>query len=493
MRWLGTLVDSGSDTTPPAEVGADWPCVTVGRFRLWHSEPAPASGLRRIEVPGCVLLVLGCCSISDAELAAVADRIARNQPETLPEVDGSRVVVAARHDDVLLVGDLAGLHVVFHAQTRNGRWVFSSDSRILATSVGSAVNRAWVALQLLMPTASDVGWTGTPWVGVHALRPGWVLHLDHGRPPQNQPGPRLPTPRHQLADAGSVLRSSLKRAVSARTAAAHRPTTDLSGGLDSSTIATLAARATGPIPALTLTTSGSDDTAMAALVAAALPRLAHTELDLPDSVLPYSHLDQLPALDEPTYLATTFSRTRWWLAEVAERGSDLHLSGDGGDTVLMAPPSYLADLVTPSRLPKLWQHATGWARLRHQAPYALVEAAMRLRATSYPVALRRAARSLRHPDQSRSEWSGLVSWFGPPRAAPWATREARDLVASVLATHAVEYAAPLVPGEFGIGDSAAWLGLNWVARTQRQYGHIAEHCGVNHHTPFLDDGVVRAC
>jgi asparagine synthase (glutamine-hydrolysing) len=86
-----------------------------------------------------------------------------------------------------------------------------------------------------------------------------------------------------------------------------------------------------------------------------------------------------------------------------------------------------------------------------------------------------------------------VVWFGASGAATWATPEAREMVTDTLREHAEQHRTPVVPGEFGIGDTAAWLSLNAFARGQRVYDQMAAACGVNHHAPYLDDGVVRAC
>ena len=84
-------------------------------------------------------------------------------------------------------------------------------------------------------------------------------------------------------------------------------------------------------------------------------------------------------------------------------------------------------------------------------------------------------------------------WCGVSGAATWATPEARLMAADMLREHAAQHRMPVVPGEFGIGDSAAWLSLNAFARGQRVYDQMAAACGVNHHAPYLDDEVVRAC
>lgn len=51
--------------------------VVVGSVRLQHGQPALSVGLRQVEVPGCSLLVVGCCMSSERELSLIAKRIAR--------------------------------------------------------------------------------------------------------------------------------------------------------------------------------------------------------------------------------------------------------------------------------------------------------------------------------------------------------------------------------------------------------------------------------
>ncbi|WP_418154739.1 albusnodin/ikarugamycin family macrolactam cyclase [Actinoalloteichus caeruleus] len=496
MRWFGTLLGQGPDVAPPVS-GASWRSVTAGRLRLWHSTPAPAHGVRQVEADGCTMLVLGCCTSSGPQLLSVARRVGRGHTEALAEVDGSRVVIAARADSVVLLGDLAGQRLVFYTQTPAGGLVIGSDSRTVAAAAGAPIlAREWVATHLLMTTAPNVWWTGTPWVGVRTLRPGWLLHTRPNRLPLARPGPSLPKPECGFLEASVSLREALGRAVHTRMVAASRPTTDLSGGMDSSTITALAARTSAPLSAFTLNASGSDDIQTAKVVAASCPSIEHITLGLPDSVASaYSDLDEFPVGDEPAvHLASAHSRAQWWLRQLVDHGSDLHLSGEGGDNVLQASPAYLADLATPKRMPLLWRHAVGWARLRHQSPLTLVMAALRLHRVNYREALIDAARALRGSQSQSPGWYGLVSWFGRPRAEAWATSDARRLVAAVVDRAADENPTPLVPSQgFGVGDTAALLTLHWAARAERQYTWAAQQCGVNYHSPYLDDGVVRAC
>lgn len=462
--------------------------------RLQHGQPASSVGLRQVEVPGCSLLVVGCCTSSDSELSVIAQRVARADFFSLSTIDGSAAVIAARRDDVVLVGDLAGQHMVFYTQSPSGETVAGSHASRLAAFSDSVIDQTWLAARLALPEASDVWWTGSPWTAVRALRPGWALRVFRSGRVTTTPIVTLPAPVVNLGHAGDCLRSALVRAVRTRAEATSRLTVDLSGGLDSSTVAVLAARmARDPVLAVTLDVPGVDDTMVASTIAAEVSGLVHEVLQVPDSVLPYSSLDTVPLFDEPAEDSSTIGRAIWWLQHIAGQGSDLHLSGDGGDAVLLARPSYLADLAAQGRFHALWRHARAWSWLRNQAPHALIRAAVSTARSGYSTALRRLADELARGEIRRSSWAGLVTWLAASPIVEWMPPEHRALVAELMFHHADEHASPVVPAEFGIGDAAAWLSLNTFSRAQRAYSDLAASYGVNHHAPYLDSAVVRAC
>lgn len=493
MWWLASPVDRRTPRAQNLDGNPDWSTTTADWFRLWYGQSGPHSRFLQVDVPGCRLLVVGCCTTSEFDLPGVAVRLARGDTAALSDVDGSRVVIAVRSDDVLVAGDLAGQCPVFFASC-DGQTVVSSHTGKLAELVGRSLNRQWLACQLLLPSASDVWWTGSPWQGVRTVRPGWVLRIGRDGAATSQPWLVLGVPNNDLATGGEALRAALQRAVWTRVGSAERPTVDLSGGLDSSTIAVLATHGTEePVRAFTLTTVGVDDAAVAVEVARAVSGLVHARRRMPDEVLPYSGLDTLPAVDEPADYLVAVARMQWWRQHLAEIGSDIHLGGDGGDGVLIALPSYLADLVGPRTVGELWRHASGWARLRHQSPSGLVRAAAALRRTAYRDALTRAADQLLRGVPGPTGWARWVSWLDIGGASAWATPDARRLVAEQMRRHAEEHIGPITPGGLGIGDAVAWRSLNASARSLRADIELASACGIALHSPFLDDGIVRAC
>jgi len=491
--WLAKRVDRRAPHDPDLGVDPDWTVVTAGAFRLWHGQSGPVRRVRRADVPGCQLLVVGCCTTPQAELPEVARCLARGDTAALAALDGSRVVVAVRSNDVLVAGDLAGQCPVFYAP-RGNEVVVGSNSRQVGDLVGRSVDRQWLAARMLLTSSSDVWWAGSAWRGVHAVRPGWLLRIT----PAGEAVPArwldLGKPQSSLAGGAELLRAALRQAVAYRVTAAELPTADLSGGLDSSALAALASLdACRPIRAVTLAVDGVDDAAAAVHVADVVPGLIHEQMEIPDDVLPYSELENVPVVDEPSDYLVATAWVRWWRQRLAAGGSDLHFGGDGGDGVLLAVPSYLADLARPRTVGALWRHANGWARLRHQSPHALIRAATEVRRTPYREALTQAADRLVLGGPAPNGWARSVSWLDVGGVSAWATPDARQLAADCLRGHAAEHDAPVVPGQFGIGDSTAWLSLNAFARDLRADVALAAECGISLQSPYLDDGVVRAC
>jgi asparagine synthase (glutamine-hydrolysing) len=492
MWWLAGSVDR---RTPHEHVAArpDRPDAAPDWFQVRCGRSGPASQVQQVSVPGCRLIVAGCCTTPVDELPATAERLARGDWRALAAVDGSRVVIAVRSDNAVVAGDLAGQCPVFFGAADDDV-VVGSHAGMVARLVGGAVNDEWLATRLLMPVAADVWWTGSPWLGVSTLRPGWLLHIDRAGRQRPEQWLNSPVPSDDVVAAGFELRTALTRAVGARAHTAKSLSVDLSGGLDSSTVAGLAVVATNnPLKAVTLNVPGVDDLAAAMHAAQTMERISHSVLDVPDEVLPFSELEDVPLVDEPTRVLVSVAWTRWWRTRLAELGGDIHLSGDGADGVLLALPSYMADLATPQTMSALFRHARGWAHLRHQSALGLVRAARALKVTSYSDALRRAACRLILGEPSPVGWARLISWCDQTGVSAWATPQARKLASDSLLRHAEQHQMPVVPGDFGIGDATAWMSLNGYARDFRANVQLAADSNVALQSPFMDDGVVRAC
>ena len=284
---------------------------------------------------------------------------------------GSYAVVEEAEDGVALHTDPAAARPVYLTAYRGG-WAWCTSARALASLIGAPVDTQRLACSVFLPSAPALAGSRTFFTGVEQLPPGSRIEL-----PADGSSPRCTTLwRPDTDSAGSPvqrLRSALTATVALRVAADQALSCDLSGGLDSTSVAVLAAHALPPSDRLNAVTIHPEgDTSGADLHYARLTaeahegRIAHHLLPMAAEHLPYTRITAVPATDEPAPSTLTQARLtgqlRWMRTNL---GSHTHLTGDGGDSVLFQPPLHLADLIRHRRWKRAANEACGWARLRH--------------------------------------------------------------------------------------------------------------------------------
>lgn len=434
------------------------------------------------------MTVLGWCGAADAELRTLAGR-------PLPEDvawrwSGAYAVVEHRGDRTVVHTDPAGAMPLYATRHERG-WAWSSSARALAELTGAAVDPVRVAVSVFLPHVPAAVAGRTFFVGVQQLPPGARIEL---APSQElrcttvwRPDP-VPGPAHHR------LRTALEEAVRLRVAADPDLTCDLSGGLDSSTLALLAATAgpgDGALNAVTIhpdgQTNGADLT-YARLAAAHHPRLAHHLLPLRAEHLPYTDITAVPVTDEPAPSTLTRARLEGQLRWMRDRfGSRTHLTGDGGDSILFLPPAHLADLLRHRHYRRAAAEAAGWARLRHRPVMPLLRDARTLTRTSRARALTDLATTLE--DRALLAGQGDVRWFPTLPLPIWATVEAVRLLSDTV--HQTADADDPLPG-LDIATRILVDEVREVARTAAADAQLAAACGIELHNPFLDPRVVDA-
>ncbi|MGH8903011.1 MAG: albusnodin/ikarugamycin family macrolactam cyclase [Egibacteraceae bacterium] len=495
MSWFAGCFPMPGVSSPP-----DWPPL-VGRS-VWEGSWALSamgawapSELRTVERPDAELVVFGPCFANEQRIAQDLARALRcRRYESLTRWLGSYAVVVSDPDGVTILTDLAGQYPVFTTADERGV-AYCSLARPLADRRGARPDTEWLAASLLCPSVPEATVGMSPYRGVRVLAGGQVLRITRRGMEQWASDPLAPDPAVRLDEAAEALRTALTVAVRARMGVARQPTTDFSGGLDSTSLAFLAARAPGELPAFTYhnpLASAGDDLACAQRAAGLEPRLDHRILTGGAATLAYQELATAPPSDEPDPGVAIVARTRARLEAVAEAASDLHLTGEGGDVVLGAPLAYLADLARPRHLGTLAQHCAAWGTLRHRPPAALVRAACRLARTPRSRALRDLAAHLVRPEvtPSRQFEQYLAWWPLPGQETLWVTARARRQVAERLE----EQATTAEPAEVcEIGDHVTLCGLRAYAAGYRLDREAAATLGVSLHAPYLDNEVVRAC
>jgi asparagine synthase (glutamine-hydrolysing) len=332
---------------------------------------------------------------------------------------------------------------------------------------------------------------GTTYTGIRRLPGGHALHI--GRDGVPRVTRYEPEDEHQpFEDAAVALREALMTAVSVRASRAQRLSSDFSGGLDSTTIGILAVRAGYPVLALTHADPAivNDDLDYAKRLAAGEDANLLTHVIAGSGSLFFDGLDSAPRTDQPLADTARWAVHAGFRRPVVEHGSDIHMTGSGGDTHLAAGPQALACLAPgmpgAGTSSEFMRRCTARARLRQLPVHSVVRSALLLSRTSYEQALARLADAIRNP-AARSAGRTAMSWTGPGRMAAWLTADARSQLAGTITTASAPDGDPAPPVL-----RAAWNELREFGTYQAELDTAARAAGVPAHAVLLDNNVVRA-
>ncbi|WP_161634163.1 asparagine synthase-related protein [Nocardiopsis potens] len=396
-------------------------------------------------------------------------------------------MIASVDGRIRVQGTLSTTRHVFYR--RIGGAVIAADRpQALAWAGEAEVDEERLPLHLLAPFGPP--WPlseGTLWKGVDSVPPGSYLSLlRHGGARATRwwspPSPDLP-----LREGGEQVRAALETAVRARTGGGEPVAVDLSGGMDSTSLAFLAAEHSSPVVTVHTEALGSanDDAQWAERCRRSLPDARHLIVRRGTAPALYSPLEEA-GLDIEGPLS--FARARSHYEDIARRvagtGARYHLGGVGGDELFQPSVLNLTALLRSAPLRTL-PHIR---RFRHRYRWNLRRAARVLeRKKSYQAWLSECAERLTG-DRS---WGASpdTDWEIAPRMPPWSTERAIRRVAELLREAAQDGAAPL--DELPVNHEMLRL-MQVNGRAMRMNSRIAEHFGVALEAPYCDDAVIQA-
>ncbi|MFE7854212.1 lasso peptide isopeptide bond-forming cyclase [Streptomyces sp. NPDC057403] len=449
----------------------------------WHDDE-----ILTARAGGAAVAVIGCCPVDGGELRRRTARL-RDLAELGPlarSLPGSFHLVAALDGRTRVQGTASGLRLVFHAEIDGAR-VAATRADTLADALGLAPDVEELAVRLLWPAPYPL-FERPMWRGITAVPPEDALVVGaDGRTVRHTRWWTPPEPVRPLEEAAPLIREALEEAVAARTRQGGVVSSDLSGGLDSTSVCFLADRSPARVVAGTWPGRDPADTDLqwAQRAITHLPDVEHVVWDADASPLVYDDLlgiDDL--LDEPTIGVMDRSRVLHHLPDLAARGSRLHLTGIGGDHVAWCSEAYYHRLLRTSPLfalrqlrgfRALWQWPLGGTvrALADSRPYGawLADAAHRLR------------------DPSPAPVATALGWGMAPRLFEWVTPRAEHLARRAL-LDAASTASPLHPDR---GVHADLEQIRSCTRVIRQWDRMAARAGLPMASPFLDDRVIEAC
>lgn len=441
MKWFGGCAPGAGRSVAPAGADLVWedpPLWTVGD---WSRHLMRTSSRRAAR-----LAVFGPCAASHAELDRALD--SPDLSALARAWAGSFTIVRLRRDGVLeVLTDASGGCPIYTVQRPSGS-VWGSSSRALSGLTGGLVDTNWLAAYLV-GSHGDVG-RRSAWSGVGTVPAGHRMVMCDGHV---RTSPWWRPKRQSWEAAAAELRTALLGAV--RTRAVGVPTSSDVAGMDSSTLAVVAAKH-GPVLGMTVhpaSVGEGGDVAFARTLASTLPGLRHVLFPLDERHLPMADADRpLPATDEPAPSSVTWSRLSAQLRALAAHDIVSHVTGDGGDTLFLPAPTHLITLARNGRWGRLAKDAQAWALLRRTSPWGLLRAV------------------------AQHDHHALIGGGG--RRPPW-------LVATVGDAQAM-------PGNLGIADALLLADVRYTARSAHTEQQLAEAFGIELHNPYLDGAVLDA-
>ena len=454
--------------------------------RPWLLGRWPEGAVTTGQVGHTKLAVIGQHSVTSGQLADAADRI-----RAVADVDrlaaslvGSCHLVVSVAGRVRVQGTVTGVRRVFHARI-DGACVAADRADVLAGLLDAAVDEQRLALHLLEPHIL-YPLAGQPvWQGVAVLSTDHYLVLDGDGQHRSVRWWMPPEPVVPMAEGAHALREALSAAVATRVRGRELVSSDL-GGLDSTSVCSLAAHAVPEVVAYTAANRDplADDVDWAVRTVAGLGNVEHHIIPAEEMPLPYHGVRAMDdQLDEPCSAAV--ERERWLIIarRAATRGSRLHLAGFGGDELLYGSLAHLHSMLRSSPGIAV-RHLRGFA-----AKYRWPRGRMLRQlsdTSSYPVWLARVADGLTAPPPPPEE--PLLDWGFTPRLPPWVMPAAVEAVRDLIRAEA-RVTEPLARGR---GQHRELEGMRFVSRITRQFEQMAGRIGVTLAAPYYDDRVIEA-
>lgn len=496
MSWIAGYFGSHPSSRSPLAART---VASRGSSRVWIDDdaagPARPIPYRLDYRANRELIVIGTALVTDAEIlttteSTVPDDVALRWP-------GAYVVVEVTEARLSIWSDLATAVPIYTHQADDGVY-WSTSARALAGLSGGRLDLERIAGELHAPGTPRLSGERTYFDGVRLVLPGHRYAFARGGRTWHTrvwEAATLSDPRPSLTGPSADLRTELSAAVAARVRTAKAPSADLSGGLDSTALTLLAAENLAPERSIAAYTVHEPTAASVAapsgdlryaLQAASAPGVEHHLLALDGSHMPYSRLDELAITDEPAPSARAYARFAFQLDAMREQtATDSHMTGDGGDTVLMSTLGWIADSIAQRRFAMAAGEAHRLARLRRTAPSTVLRAATDLLRHTPEQGLSGASTWWRHGRVTRPQQAAARAWLTAAAPPPWTTAAAGESAAALTDDAPTPDYVRGALNQLAIAHDVAEVG-----RTANADAQLAAHHGVVLHNPFVDSRII---
>jgi asparagine synthase (glutamine-hydrolysing) len=338
-------------------------------------------------------------------------------------------------------------------------------------------------------TSSGMGWErpdeSCAYQGVHRILPSRIVRLDADSGEMTQercwhwPDRAVDPGSHRLEDIAPAYRERLQAAVRERIGSSTA--TQLSGGMDSTSVSLLALEALRdwpsamPLHALALVYERLPSLRLerpyidAALAAGAGGLTAQRVVG--DDLLHFDSLIDPPMHEEPFSGLWCLRPEQALIGQAARLGTDSLLTGQGGDDLLDMLPYHLSSLIRQGRLMTAWNEACAWARARGSTPWRILQLC-----AAPPGDRRGLFQSLLFGATARSPGYRVASWINKDLVRRHAAPAPETEHGSQRARSATSMSRALAGIQRRVGDPHRWL--------------LAAPEGIALSHPFLDARVI---
>jgi asparagine synthase (glutamine-hydrolysing) len=442
--------------------------------------------------------VIGACFANQESLdSRLAEALERQEPELLTRLPGSYVTILHEQDRLTVMRDVAGMFPVYFTHGVKGVLVSSEPSVVAGGDLIPNVSQAIANLTFLAPNEGSMGGTVSCFDGVGKLMGGQAVSIDRESDYSVYTyEPLTPNLRLTKETAAVELRAALREAVQSRIESGIPISANLSGGVDSSSVVSLALETMDPnktLPVFFMDNPGqeSDDKRFFDSYVSeesqlkphlfnmsGMPHITH---DVPVNG---RALTDVANSARQTYLSSYYDA-------VLEAGAGrLHLTGNGGDEVVAIGPHYLPDLLRKGHIGRFLKEGGEWARIYNTSPYKVWRAMGRIAFHGLKNTLQDAAQRVEGGEDVHigDPIDSITFWQPNETALNWLTPHARRTLKEYL----MERADNIDISEAdGIGNFIAKERIRAAGSDQGlEMRNVPP--GISLHSPFLDHNVIRA-
>ena len=465
---------------------------------LQHWGDCDQDEFRSVFNPGGQAIVVGHCFATKQELdQALACTLHTGQPDAFTRLPGSFTTLILDSEKLTVISDLAGQFPVYY-YTVNGQTVVTSRPQELNFHLEP--DKIRIAASIISPHAIDLVRNRSCFNKIKCLAPASILEIVHGAEPRVRLHEQFEfNPIKSLNEAAQELGSALSNAVASRAVLGLPVSADFSGGMDSTSLAFLAARhiSSDEMPVFTSTCPdvASGDSVYAERYAKLDNRLDwHLILDdLPHGL----QLLNVPWVEDINISAPLlWMRTRSYFQRVREHGGQLHLVGQGGDDLLDPGAICMFDLLQRRKFAQFLGYGVVQARLGGQSPATVWWRGYRLIKKDLTKKINQLAERIdySYSEGYRSQFSmnnPFALWSLSISAIDMLTPTIRHQLAELIRSQTLEYSESIE--RVGVVNFRTLNNLRLNALLMAALRRQVADLDVRLHAPFLDADVIKAC